>query len=126
MEFEIVFYTDEQGNSPIDRFLEDLGRTNPVLLRQTQIGIEKLRQKYNHRFPLTKAIGDDLYELRVGGKDIVRVLWFFMIDARIVLVEAFVKKTSEIPEVNRKRALQQRASFLARHRTSQQYRGINR
>lgn len=116
MEFEVIFYKDECGNSPIDRFLEDLGRTNPVLLRQTQIGIGKLRQRHNHRFPLTKAIGDDLYELRVGGKDTVRVLWFFMRDARVVLVEAFVKKTSDIPEINRKRALQRRASFLARHR----------
>jgi len=116
MEYELIFYTDERGNSPIDQFLEALGRTHPVLLQQTRIGIGKLKQRVNHGFPLTKEIGDGLYELRVGGKDIVRMLWFFVAGGRIVLVEAFVKKTTRIPEVTRKRALQRRASYLARHR----------
>lgn len=122
MEFKIVFYLDELGNSPIDQFLEDLGRTHPALLRQTQIGIEKLRQRRNHRFPLTKAIGEGLYELRVGGTDTVRVLWFFLAGARIVLVEAFVKKTSDIPEVKHTRALRRRASYLARYESQERNR----
>ena len=117
MEYELIFYTDERGNSPIDQFLEDLGRSHPVLLQQARIGIGKLRHRNNHGFPLTKAIGDGLYELRVGGKDIVRVLWFFVAGARIVLVEAFVKKTADLPEVNRARALRRRADHLARHRS---------
>ena len=114
MEFEVVSYQDENGNSPVDEFLDDLSKTQPILYRQTQAGIGRLRYRGNHGFPLTKAIGDGLYELRVGGQDIARVLWFFVAGAKIVFVEAFVKKTSGIPDVNRKRALQRRDSYLKR------------
>ena len=114
MEFEVILYRDERGNSPIDEFLDDLKNRQPVLHRQTDAGIRRLADRRSHRLPLTKAIGDGLFELRVGRTDIVRVLWFFVTDAKIVVVEAFVKKTDKTPEQNRTRALRRKEDYLRR------------
>ena len=114
MEFEVVFYRDEHGNSPIDEFLDDLKQRQPMLHRETDAGIRKLRNRRAHGLPLTRAVGDGLYELRIGRRNIVRVLWFFMTGAKIVVVEAFVKKTDKIPEQHRRRALHRKENYLRR------------
>lgn len=42
-------------------------------------GLAKLRNSQYHRAPLSKALGDGLFELRhVGKLNTTRVLWFFM------------------------------------------------
>lgn len=45
MEFEIEFYKDAKGNSPIDEFVLKLGKGNRVLAAKTRQGIDKLRHK---------------------------------------------------------------------------------
>ena len=43
-------------------------------------GLAKLRNRQRHREPLTKPLGEGLFELRHVGKLNTRVLWFFMKD----------------------------------------------
>src|SRR2546425_11920739 len=47
--------------------------------------------------PLTKALGDGLFELRHVGKLNTRVLWFFMKGRRIVAVHGLRNKGQAIP-----------------------------
>lgn len=50
------------------------------------------------RLPYSRAIGDGLFELRIRGKEgIGRTLYCFLIDRRIVILHAFVKKTQKVP-----------------------------
>lgn len=114
MEYEVVFYRDAHGRSPVDGFLDDLQRENTVLYELTRNGIRKLRDRTNHGQPLTKEVGDGLMELRVGRKDISRVLWFFTVGARIVLVHGFVKKSNKLPARDREIALRRKADYLSR------------
>ena len=50
-----------------------------------------------HRAPLSKALGEGLFELRHVGKLNTRVLWFFMKGRRIVLLHGIRNKGQAIP-----------------------------
>ena len=60
-------------------------------------GLEKLRNRQYHREPLTKALGDGLFELRQVGRLNTRVLWFFVKGRRIIAVHGIRNKGQAIP-----------------------------
>ena len=55
-------------------------------------GLAKLRNRHYHREPLSKALGDGLFEMRHVGKLNTRVLWFFARNRRIVAVHGIRNK----------------------------------
>jgi len=55
-------------------------------------GLAKLGNRQCHHEPLSKALGNSLFELRHVGKLNTRVLWFFMKGRRIVAVHAIRNK----------------------------------
>ncbi len=114
MKFEVKFYKDKNGDCPVRRFMNDLKRDQPALHRLTDGGINKLRDGRRHGWPLTRSIGEGLFELRVGHKDISRVIWFFHSGRKIVLVHGFVKKTDELPRADLRIANERRTDYLRR------------
>ena len=60
-------------------------------------GLAKLKSRQHHREPLSKPLGDGLFELRHVGKLNTRVLWFFVRNRRIVAVHALRNKGQNIP-----------------------------
>src|SRR4030042_7109880 len=98
MEFEIIYYKDNLGKSPVDEFLLDLAVTNKVLFQQTTKGISKLRNKAYHREPLSKYIEPGLWELRIrAGNSILRILYTFTKGKVIILLHIFNKKQQKTP-----------------------------
>src|SRR5437867_12754086 len=97
MDFTVEFYETMDGNCPVLLFLEELRRSDPddhaVVLR----GLEKLRSREYHREPLSKALGEGLFELRHVGKLNTRVLWFFVKGRRIIAVHGIRNKGQGIP-----------------------------
>ncbi|MGD9108775.1 MAG: type II toxin-antitoxin system RelE/ParE family toxin [Gammaproteobacteria bacterium] len=52
----------------------------------------------NIGMPITKPIGDGLFEIRVQGKNEVgRVFFCYIIKREVFILHGFVKKTQEIP-----------------------------
>ena len=92
MEFEVIFYETVNGHSPVREFLLELKASDRDDFAAVAAGLEKLRNRQNHREPLTKALGDGLFELRHVGKLNTRVLWFFMKGRRIVAVHGIRNK----------------------------------
>src|SRR5258708_3561755 len=108
MEFEILFYKDEKGKSPIEEFLYELKVTNNPLAEQAFKGLEKIKNSVYHKEPLSKKIEPGLFELRIRrGSDILRIFYMFDKGQIIILLHLFVKKTQKIPrkelEIARKR-----------------------
>jgi phage-related protein len=66
------------------------------------------------RPPLCDSLGDGLFELRVGRKDIARAAWFFRAGQRIVVVRCFVKKTQKTPPAELTLAYKRMAEYLSR------------
>ena len=86
MEFTLEFYERSAGRCPVREFLDELKESNPHDFAAVLAGLAKLRNSEYHRPPLSKPIGDVLFELRHVGKLNTRVLYFFMKGRRIILV----------------------------------------
>ncbi|MBI2611684.1 type II toxin-antitoxin system RelE/ParE family toxin [Candidatus Gottesmanbacteria bacterium] len=105
MEFNILFYQDEKGDSPIEEFLLELGKINRILVAKTQQGIEKLKNKAYHREPLSKYLEPGLWELRIkAGNDILRIIYTFAKGQIIILLHIFIKKKQKTPMTDFKMA----------------------
>ncbi len=93
MEFEIIFYTDEQRKSPVKEFLVELKRSNNPLAEQVFKGLEKLKNRAYHKEPLSKHLEPGLWELRIkAGTDILRIIYTFSKGRIIILLHVFIKK----------------------------------
>jgi len=116
MQFDIEFYETSSGRCPVRDFLNDLKESDPDDFASVVAGLAKLRNREYHRPPLSKPIGDELFELRHVGKLNTRVLYFFMKGRRIIAVHGIRHKRREIPSRDRETALERRNDWLARHR----------
>lgn len=93
MEFEIIIYKDNKGNSPVEEFLLGLVRTNKDLFNETVKGIEKLKNRIYHKEPLSKYLEHGLWELRIkSGNNILRIIYTFEKGRIIILLHVFIKK----------------------------------
>jgi phage-related protein len=97
MDFTLEFYETLAGRCPVREFLLELKVSDAGDFATVAAGLEKLRHRQYHREPLTKAIGDGLFELRHVGKLNTRVLWFFVKGRRIIAVHGIRSKGQAIP-----------------------------
>jgi len=97
VEFTVEFYETKDGRRPVQEFLLKLKATDPDDFAAVAAGLEKLRHRQYHREPLSKALGDGLFELRHVGKLNTRVLWFFRKGRRIVAVHGIRNKGQTVP-----------------------------
>ena len=97
MNFTVEFYETEAGVCPVREFLDKLKTTDPDDFAAVIAGLAKLKNRQYHREPLSKPIGDGLFELRHVGKLNTRVLWFFMKGQRIIAVHGVRNKRQAIP-----------------------------
>ena len=97
MDFRVEFYESENGICPVRQFLDDLKTSDPDDFAAVLAGLTKLRNRQYHREPLSKALGEGLFELRHVGKLNARVLWFFVKNRRIIAVHGIRNKGQAIP-----------------------------
>jgi phage-related protein len=97
MDFTVEFYETTTGACPVREFLDHLKAGDPDDFAAVVAGLAKLRNRQYHREPLSKPLGDGLFELRHVGKLNTRVLWFFVHNRRIVAVHALRNKGKSIP-----------------------------
>ncbi|MDP9254712.1 MAG: type II toxin-antitoxin system RelE/ParE family toxin [Verrucomicrobiota bacterium] len=97
MEFTVEFYMSASGQSPVREFLDELKQSDPIDHAAVLRGLAKLRNRQYHREPLSKALGDGLFELRHVGKLNTRVMWLFMKGQRIIAVHGIRNKGQAIP-----------------------------
>jgi phage-related protein len=116
MEFTIEFYVNSTGKSPVRDFLEGLKESDPDDFAAVMAGLAKLRNRDYHRPPLSKSIGQALFELRHVGKLNTRVIYFFMRGQRIILVHGIRNKAMKITDRDLTVSLQRKEDWLARSR----------
>jgi hypothetical protein len=96
MDFTVEFYETTAGTCHVREFLDELKANDPDDFVAVVVGLAKLRNQQYHREPLSKALGDGLFELRHVGKLNTRVLWFFVKNRRIVAVNGIRNKGQAI------------------------------
>lgn len=114
MQFSVEFYVSGSGSSPVEQFLDELKQSDPGDFAALMAGLAKLQNRQYHRPPLSKAIGDQLFELRHVGKLNTRLLYFFMRGRRIVTVYGIRNKAMAIPVRDRRVAVARMQDWLAR------------
>ena len=97
MDFVVEFYETKAGACPVRDFLDALKLSDPDDFAAILAGLAKLRNRQYQREPLSKALGDGLFELRHVGKLNARVLWFFVKNRRIIAVHGIRNKGQAIP-----------------------------
>lgn len=95
MNFEVLYFVNEKGEAPVREYLLALhsaerAKVYAFLKHLSEAG-------YKMRRPFADYLGDKtgLYELRPGRH---RVLYFFFMRGKVILLHAFLKKTDAIPE----------------------------
>lgn len=116
MEFTIEFYETTSGRCPVRDFLDDLKESDPNDFAAVMAGLAKLRNRLYHKPPLSKTIGDGLFELRHVGKLNTRMLYFFVRGRRIITVHGIRSKATKIAARDRKVALDRKRDWLERLR----------
>ena len=114
MKFTIEFYKSSTGKCPVRDFLDELKKTDPYDFAAVMAGLAKLRNRDYHKPPLSKTIGNDLFELRHVGKLNTRIIYFFMKGQRIILVQGIRNKAMKIPAQDLAVSLQRKTDWLAR------------
>jgi phage-related protein len=117
MDFTVEFYETKEGRCPVQEFLDDLKASDPDDFSAVLAGLLRLRSRQNHREPLSKAVGDGLFELRHLGKLNTRLFWFFMKGCRIIAVHGIRNKGRAIPTHDLATARARMADWLERQTT---------
>lgn len=108
--FDVEYYRKNDGTYPAEEFIlsQDI-KMQAKLFRL----LELLELKGNElRGPYSKSLSDGIFEIRaVQGNNITRVLYFFVIDKKIILTNGFVKKTQKTPESEIALAKKYRADY---------------
>ncbi len=112
MEFTIEFYETSSGRCPVRDFLDDLKESDPNDFAAVMAGLAKLKSRLYHKPPLSKTIGDGLFELRHVGKLNTRMLYFFVKGRRIITVHGIRSKATKIAARDRKVALDRKHDWL--------------
>jgi len=94
--YKVLLYQDKNGKSPIDKFIYKASKS-------VQIKISK-QIKYLELFGLTrenpnlkKITGTQLWEVRILGKDNVRIICVAIVGNEIIIVNIFNKKKNKTP-----------------------------
>ena len=90
----------------------------PLLSQQwflSQIPLETFGNQL--REPHSKPLEDGIYEIRAKvASDITRVLYFFVVNKKIILTNGFVKKTQKTPDNEIALAQKYRKDYLERNK----------
>lgn len=117
MDFTVDFYRKEDGECPVERFLDSLS----MRMRAKALRAISVLSAYGNalREPYSKPLRDGIFELRVSlGSDIVRMLYFFSEGHLVILTNGFVKKTRKTPSGEIETALRYRADWMERRRAN--------
>lgn len=111
--FDVEFFQLSDGTSPVEQFLLSQDhKMRAKVLRNLGL-LQQLGNKL--REPYSKHLGDGIFEIRTQvGNNISRVLYFFVVDKKIILTNGFVKKAQKTPDNEIEKAKQYRREFMNR------------
>lgn len=111
--FIVEFFEKENGTCPVKEFIvsQDL-KMKTRLVRM----IKLLELEGNNvREPYSKSLGDGIYEIRVQqGSNIARILYFFVINRKIILTNGFIKKSQKTSKLEINKAKKFRFEYFKR------------
>ena len=94
MIWEILFFESLRGEMFVEEFIKSLNQSAITKVTH-EISLLELHGPFL-RMPYSKKLTRDLYELRIRGKEELRILYGFKRD-KIYMLHGFKKKTQKTP-----------------------------
>lgn len=93
--WNIETYETRSGEKVVDEFIKKQQPQAKAKIAH----IVKLLKQYGNKLglPHSKALGSGLYELRIRGKEELRIIYCFAKQKTIYLLHGFKKQTQQIP-----------------------------
>ena len=113
--FDVEYYEKEDGTFPAEEFILSLdSKMQAKMFRELDL-LETFGNQL--REPHSKPLGDGIYEIRAKvASDITRVLYFFVVNKKIILTNGFVKKTQKTPDNEIALSKKYRKDYLERNK----------
>ena len=113
--FDVEYYEKEDGTFPAEEFILSLdSKMQAKMFRELDL-LETFGNQL--REPHSKPLGDGIYEIRAKvASDITRVLYFFVVNKKIILTNGFVKKTQKTSDSEITLAKKYRKDYLERNK----------
>ena len=113
--FDVEYYEKEDGTFPAEEFILSLDtKMQAKMFRELEL-LETFGNEL--REPHSKPLSDGIYEIRAKvASDITRVLYFFVVNKKIILTNGFVKKTQKTPDSEITLAKKYRKDYLERNK----------
>ena len=113
MGWETQFYRKENGDGPVEDYLESLTDKHAAKVLRSMELLEEFGPSIGA--PHVENIIDDIRCLRVKhGNNIFRIFFFTWIDQKLVMLHGFTKKTAKTPRGEIQHAISYRDDFLKR------------
>lgn len=112
--YNLVLFTAERGDSPIDEFLDGLDKKTRAKVAAYLTLLEE--EGPNLKRPYADVVRGKIRELRIHyGSNQYRILYFFRVRDQIVLVHAITKKTQQLKEKDIELAESRMEDWMRRH-----------
>jgi phage-related protein len=115
MDWQVVFYIDDEGNEPVKAFI--LAQPDGAIAEI--LHVLKLLREFNIKLgmPYVRKIDKSgIRELRIKhSSDIYRIFYFAYVESRFVLLHAILKKEEKTPERDKKIARKRMDDYKSRH-----------
>jgi phage-related protein len=112
--YNLILYTTERGDSPIDEFLDGLDKKSRAKVAAHLSLLEE--QGPNLKRPYADIIRGKIRELRIHhSSNQYRILYFFQLRDQIILLHAFSKKTQQLKEKDIELAERRMGDWMERH-----------
>ena len=112
-QWTVVYYEDRTGDCPVQDFIDSRSDANQAKI----LALLKILEERGPNLPRPYAdfLRDGIHEIRIklSGEQ-TRILYFFCYKEFIVLTHPFIKKTSKVPDVEIKKAINAKSEFLSR------------
>ena len=97
MKWRLVYFISSSGENPVGHFIDSLSKPQQVKILRTFMHLEEygLQAFIPH---VRKLAGTPLWEIRVLGKDNIRVIYVTEKGNSILLLHGFLKKTAKTPQ----------------------------
>lgn len=102
MSWNILFFETNRGERPVKEFIKSLSSSTIAKVTSTINLLEQYGPLLN--MPHSKKVIGEIYELRIRGREEVRIFYAFR-GNKIILLHAFQKKSQKTPAKEIKLAL---------------------
>lgn len=108
----VVYYLTPSGENPIKDFIDSLQKVQKAKIFR----LFEIYQEYGLSaiIPHTKKLsGTPLWEIKIKGKDNIRIIYVVRTKDSILVLHGFIKKTQKTPQKELKTALEKYKKWLS-------------